>query len=93
VNGLFYGGGVSQLWSQTFSAVVVMGYSFVVALLLALAIRAVVGFRITDDDEVAGIDQTAHAEIAYELGNSGGGGGRFAGVGAGSVRSQEEVKA
>ncbi len=93
VNGLLYGGGVSQLWSQTFAAVVVMVYSFVVALLLALAIRATIGFRIPEDDEVAGIDQTTHAEIAYELGNSGGGGGRFAGVGSSSVRTQEEVKA
>jgi Amt family ammonium transporter len=93
VNGLFYGGGVSQLWTQTFAAVAVMLYSFVVALVIALAIKAIIGFRIPEDDEVAGIDQTTHAEIAYELGNAGGGGGRFAGVGAASVRTQEEVKA
>jgi Amt family ammonium transporter len=70
-----------------------MLYSFVVALVIALAIKAIIGFRIPEDDEVAGIDQTTHAEIAYELGNAGGGGGRFAGVGAASVRTQEEVKA
>jgi Amt family ammonium transporter len=93
VNGLFYGGGTSQLWSQTVAAVVVMAFSFVVALLIALAIRSTMGFRIDEDDEVAGIDQTTHAEVAYELGNSGGGGGKFAGVGSSSVRSQEEVKA
>ncbi|MDH3958744.1 MAG: ammonium transporter [Actinomycetota bacterium] len=93
VNGLFYGGGTSQLWSQTVAALVVMVFSFVVALLIALAIKATMGFRIDEDDEVAGIDQTTHAEVAYELGNSGGGGGKFAGVGSSSVRSQEEVKA
>ena len=93
VNGLFYGGGASQLWTQTVAALSVMVFSFVVALLIALAIKATMGFRIDEDDEVAGIDQTIHAEVAYELGNSGGGGGKFAGVGSSSVRSQEEVKA
>ena len=70
-----------------------MVFSFAVALLIGLAIRATMGFRIDEDDEVAGIDQTTHAEVAYELGNSGGGGGKFAGVGSSSVRSHEEVKA
>jgi Amt family ammonium transporter len=91
VNGLFYGGGAGQLWTQTFAAVTVMVYSFVVALLIALAIKATMGFRIEEDDEVAGIDTVVHAEVAYEFGTSGG--GKFAGVGSGAVRSPEEVKA
>jgi ammonium transporter, Amt family len=93
VNGLFYGGGAGQLWSQTIAALCVLVFSFVVAVLIALGIKATIGFRVDEDDEVAGIDQTTHAEVAYELGNSGGGGGRFAGVGSSAVRSQEEVKA
>jgi Amt family ammonium transporter len=91
VNGLFYGGGAGQLWTQTVAAVTVMVYSFLVALLLALAIKATMGFRIDEDDEVAGIDTVVHAEVAYEFGTSGG--GKFAGVGSGAVRSPEEVKA
>ncbi|MGB7983019.1 MAG: ammonium transporter [Candidatus Nanopelagicales bacterium] len=91
VNGLFYGGGVSQLWSQTAAAVVVMVFSFVMALLIGLAIRSTMGLRVEADDEVAGIDTTLHAEVAYEFGNSGG--GSFAGVGTSSIRSNEEVKA
>jgi Amt family ammonium transporter len=37
------------------------------------------GFRISVEDEVAGIDTTAHAETGYDLG------GLSAGVGAGAV--------
>lgn len=92
VDGLFYGGGAGQLWTQAFAAVVVMLYSFVVALLIGKAISATMGFRIEADDEVAGIDTTVHAEVAYELGASGGG-GAFSGIPSGSLRSKEEVKA
>ncbi len=91
VNGLFYGGGLGQLWSQTAAAVIVMVYSFVMALLIGLAIKSTMGLRVEADDEVAGIDTAVHAEVAYEFGNSGG--GAFAGVGAGSVRTNQEVKA
>ncbi len=91
VNGLFYGGGLAQLWSQTAAAVTVMVFSFVMALLIGLAIKSTMGLRIDADDEVAGIDTAVHAEVAYEFGNSGG--GAFAGVGVSSIRSHEEVKA
>jgi hypothetical protein len=45
--------------------------------------------RISRDDELSGIDLAEHAESAYELGDSGGG-GHFVGVGAGSVRRDRE---
>ena len=89
VNGLLYGGGAGQLWAQTVSALAVAVYAFVVALVIALAIKATVGFRIDEDDEVTGIDKTVHAETAYELGESGGG-GQFAGVGQHSLDKNKE---
>jgi Amt family ammonium transporter len=81
VNGLFYGGGASQLWTQTVAAVAVMAFSFVVAFILAKAIDLTMGFRVSEDDEVAGIDRVVHAESAYELSENTGAGGSFAGVG------------
>ena len=57
-----------------------MAYSFAVTLVLALVLKAVVGLRVSQDDEVSGIDLAVHAETAYELGESGGG-GVFAGIG------------
>lgn len=48
-------------------------YSLVVSYVLAKAIDLVMGFRIGEDEEVAGIDQAAHAETAYDFTGAGGG--------------------
>ena len=90
VNGLFYGGGADQLGKQAIGAFAVLFYSLIVAGLLGLLIKYTIGIRITKDDEVAGIDLTEHAESAYELGESGGG-GVFAGVGH-AARAKTEVE-
>jgi Amt family ammonium transporter len=92
VDGLLYGGGWGQLWTQTFAALTVMVYSFVMAAIIALALKSTMGMRISEDDEVAGIDTSTHAETAYEMGPTGGG-GAFAGIGQHSLRNKEEVSA
>ena len=89
VDGLFYGGGAGQLWSQTASAVVVAIYSFVVAAIIAKIIDVTMGFRVDEDTEVAGIDRVVHAESAYELTDNSGG-GKFAGVGQAAVAQNKE---
>lgn len=48
-------------------------YSLVVSYVLAKAIDLVMGFRIGEDEEVAGIDQASHAETAYDFTGAGGG--------------------
>jgi ammonia channel protein AmtB len=40
-------------------------YSFVVTLVLAMVIDKTMGFRISADDEVEGIDSVVHGELAY----------------------------
>ncbi|GAA0922718.1 ammonium transporter [Kribbella koreensis] len=67
VNGLFYGGGVSQLGKQALANVVVGVYSFTVAFILGKVIDKTIGFRLSEDDEVAGVDQAEHAETAYDF--------------------------
>ncbi len=67
VDGLLYGGGVDQLWRQALGAGAVLAYSFVATTLIALAVRATVGFRADPEDETNGIDEAEHAESAYEL--------------------------
>jgi len=67
VDGLFYGGGADQLWRQAVGAVAVLGYSLVATLLIALLIKATVGFRLDEEAEVSGIDEAEHAESAYEF--------------------------
>ncbi|WBQ07680.1 ammonium transporter [Kribbella sp. CA-293567] len=67
VDGLFYGGGVDQLGRQALANLIVGVYSFVVAFILAKLIDLTIGFRLKEDDEVAGIDQAEHAETAYDF--------------------------
>jgi len=66
-SGVFYGGGWDQLGKQALGVVAVGVYSFVVSWLLAIAIHKTVGFRVSEDVEVAGIDQAEHAESAYDF--------------------------
>ncbi|EKF21981.1 ammonium transporter family protein [Mycolicibacterium hassiacum DSM 44199] len=67
VNGLLYGGGIDQLWRQAVAAGAVMIYSFVVAYLIALAIKKTMGIRISPEEEEQGIDAKFHGDWAYEL--------------------------
>jgi Amt family ammonium transporter len=65
--GLFNGGGTEQLVKQAIGVVAVLGYSFILTLIIAKAIDLVMGFRISKDEEVSGIDLAVHAERGYEL--------------------------
>jgi ammonium transporter, Amt family len=74
VDGLFYGGGVDQLWRQVVGALAVLVFSFVLTYIIGLVIQKTIGFRITEEDEVTGIDTVVHAESAYDFASLGGGG-------------------
>jgi Amt family ammonium transporter len=69
-NGLFYGGGFAQLGKQAIAAFAVLGYSFVISLILGFVIKKAGGFRVSEEDEAAGIDEAQHAESAYDFGGS-----------------------
>ncbi len=71
VDGLFYGGGTELLVKQLIASGAVLGYSFIVTYLIALAIDKTIGFRITTDEEISGIDLAVHAESSYEIGSQG----------------------
>ncbi|MBR7836285.1 ammonium transporter [Actinospica durhamensis] len=66
--GLFYGGGFDQLWAQGEGAGIVFAYSFVVSFILAKLVHMTIGLRVSTEDEIAGVDQTEHAETAYDWG-------------------------
>jgi Amt family ammonium transporter len=80
VSGLFYGGGLDQLWRQAVGAGVVLVYSFVLAYAIGWVIQRVWGFRTTQEVEITGIDSVVHAETAYDLDSLGGGGSRTVGA-------------
>lgn len=65
--GLFNGGVTDQLVKQAIGAGAVLAYSFIATLIIGKIVDATIGFRISGDQEVAGIDLAVHAERAYEL--------------------------
>lgn len=67
VAGLFYGGGVDQLWRQAVGAFAVLVFSFVVSYGIGWAIDKTVGFRAEASSEHGGIDLAEHSEIGYDL--------------------------
>ncbi|MGC5017895.1 ammonium transporter [Micromonospora sp. DT47] len=95
--GLFYGGGVTQLGRQALASGIVSVYSFGVAALIALAVKALIGLRSDPDDEIAGIDVAEHAESAYDLspttGSAGGGAFAMAGLTPGAAKPASDEAA
>ena len=65
-DGLFYGGGLELLVDQFVGAVAVMLFSGVVTYVIAVGIDRTIGLRIDPDDELVGLDQSQHAESAYQ---------------------------
>ncbi len=70
--GLLYGDGFDQTVVQVLVALGSLVVSGVVTLVIALALKATMGWRIEEDVEQAGIDQAEHAESAYDLVSRGG---------------------
>ena len=83
VDGLFWGGGVDQLGKQAVGAFAVLAYSFIATYIIGYALHKTIGFRITEEEEIEGIDYAEHAETAYDL---------IAGGGSGTFRPAQSVK-
>ncbi|HWU47056.1 MAG TPA: ammonium transporter [Humibacter sp.] len=64
---LLYGGSFQQLGAQAIGAFAVMIYSFGLAWLIGMAIQKTIGFRVTNEDEIAGVDTIVHGEEGYAL--------------------------
>jgi len=65
--GLFLGGNGTQLLVQAIAAFSVLIYSFVLAFAIAYIIEKTIGFRVKNEDEIAGIDSVVHGEEGYVL--------------------------
>jgi ammonium transporter, Amt family len=77
VDGLFYGGGFTSLGDQALGALVAIAWSGVATAIIAFAIKYTIGWRVSAEAEVEGIDGDQHGESAYDL-HSGLGGGTTA---------------
>jgi ammonium transporter, Amt family len=70
-NGLFAGGGFHLLGLECLAAVVAIVFCFSVTWIVAKAVDATIGLRVSPEDEFTGLDLTQHAESAYSLGGAG----------------------
>jgi len=72
--GLFYGGGTSQLVAQALAAAISIVFTAIMTFVIAFPIHKIMGFRISEHQEITGADLSLHAETAYEFGVGGHGG-------------------
>ncbi|MGN7188120.1 ammonium transporter [Microbacterium enclense] len=66
-SGLIYSGSINQLLVQAIAAFTVLIYSFVLAFVIGFAVEKTIGFRVKNEDEIAGIDTVVHGEEGYVL--------------------------
>jgi Amt family ammonium transporter len=65
--GLFYSGSFDQLGKQAIASGAVLVYSFVVTYAIGWTIEKTMGFRVRNEDELAGIDNVMHGEDGYAI--------------------------
>ncbi|WP_394217755.1 ammonium transporter [Halobacillus trueperi] len=64
--GLFYGGGFEQLWVQTLGVVSSGLYAFIVSfLILKIMDKAMGGLRVSEEEEIMGLDLSEHGGYGY----------------------------
>jgi Amt family ammonium transporter len=68
-DGLFYGN-PGQLWKQVIAVVVTWVLALVATYVILKVVDALVGLRVDDESEIAGLDLAVHSETAYVLGGS-----------------------
>ncbi|MBE9580868.1 MAG: ammonium transporter [Proteobacteria bacterium] len=65
-NGLFFGN-PGQLWIQFVSVLATCVFAFVMTLIIFKIVDCTMGLRVTDEEEMRGLDITQHSETAYSL--------------------------
>jgi Amt family ammonium transporter len=80
IDGLFYGGGLGPLGDQALGALIAIVWSGVATTIVGFAIKLTMGWRVSEEDEVNGIDLAQHGESAYDLHTGVGGAGGGSGV-------------
>ena len=64
-DGLFFGGGFTQLGTQALGALAVFVFVFGSMYLVFLAIKSIVGLRVSDEEQIQGLDIGEHGNKAY----------------------------
>lgn len=64
-DGLFFGGGFDQLWVQFLGVSSVFIYVFGAMLVVFFLIKKTIGLRVSDEEQLEGLDLGEHGNIAY----------------------------
>ena len=68
--GLLTGGGAALLLDQVVVSAATLAFSFVVSFALAKAIQATIGLRVSEEQELEGLDYSLHGESSYHFGST-----------------------
>src|SRR4029453_15113751 len=85
-DGLLAGGGLALLGKQAVAVAATLVFSFVLSFGILKVVDLVVGLRVTEDEELAGLDVSQHEEVGYAFAE---GVGAAAHVGAGAAAPPE----
>jgi Amt family ammonium transporter len=66
-DGLFFGN-PGQLWTQIIAVAATVVMAVVLTYVILKVVDALVGLRVSDEDEIAGLDLSQHSETAYAMG-------------------------
>jgi ammonium transporter, Amt family len=64
-SGLFFGGGTSQLITQTLGVLTIGAFSFIITFIVMKIMKKTVGIRVSSEEERAGIDAVSFGVEAY----------------------------
>jgi Amt family ammonium transporter len=67
-----FSGGLVQLGKQAVGVAVTLAFSFLATMVILKVIDALVGLRVSEEDEATGLDLSQHAEVGYTLAERGG---------------------
>jgi ammonia channel protein AmtB len=90
-DGLLYGN-PKQLWVQLVAVLVTWVLGFVMTVVILKVLDGIMGLRISDEDEMAGLDLSQHSETAYALGGSAAY-GEYSMAGSGAFESMKPAEA
>jgi Amt family ammonium transporter len=63
--GLFYGGGINQLWIQFLGSITVGGFTVAASAIFWFILKSTLGIRVTKEEEILGLDIGEHGMEAY----------------------------
>jgi Amt family ammonium transporter len=63
--GLFYGGGFHQLGVQAMGIATSGAYAFIISFIILAIMKAVIGLRVTEEEEIIGLDLSEHGTYGY----------------------------